>query len=154
MPDLVTHLAGAYLVKKGIRITRYLAFFYLGALLPDLASRPLHILFPRLNRAAAAYHSPMGVFLICWLVSLFFRQDQRRGVFFLLAGGSLLHGLLDLCQKHLVGGYSWFFPFSRQTFSLGFFWPEDSLRFLPFTIVIVLAVYLWGYLRRKKSNCK
>lgn len=152
MPDLVTHLAGAYLVKKGIKITRYLAFFYLGAMLPDLASRPLHILFPSLNWAAVAYHSPVGVFLICWLISLFFRLDQRRRVFSLLFAGSVVHWLLDLGQKHLVGGYSWFFPFSSRTYSGGFFWPEDSLRFLPVTVVIVLAVYLGGYLRGRKSK--
>ncbi|MDP8214135.1 MAG: metal-dependent hydrolase [Candidatus Euphemobacter frigidus] len=141
MPDLVTHVAGAYLVKRGVKITRYAALFYLGAMLPDLASRPLHIIWPRTLLASQAFHSPVGVFLICWLVSLFFRVDQRKRVFFLLIAGSFLHLVMDSGQKQLEGGYLWFFPFSMKTCSLGLFWPEDSVRFLPYTAIAVLIVY-------------
>ena len=141
MPELITHIAGAYLVKKGFRITKFLVFFYLGAMLPDLVSRPLHIIWPQTLLASQAFHSPMGVFLICWLISLFFREDQRKTIFFLLLSGSILHLLMDAGQMHLIGGYIWFFPFSMKTFSAGLFWPEDSLRVLPYTVIIVLIVY-------------
>ena len=153
MPELITHIAGAYLVKKGFRITKFLAFFYLGAMLPDLVSRPLHIIWPQTLLASQAFHSPMGVFLICWLISLFFREDQRKTIFFLLLSGSILHLLMDAGQMHLIGGYIWFFPFSMKTFSTGLFWPEDSIRVLPYTVIIVLIVYgfsKWREGRRKE----
>lgn len=152
MPDLITHAAGAYLARRGFGLTGYAVLLYLGVMLPDLLSRPLHILFPRYTWAAAAFHSPAGVFLACWLIALFFREDQRRRVFCFLFGGGMLHELMDLGQKHLVGGYRWFFPFSKKEFSLGFFWPEDSVRVLPYTIILVLIVYLLGYLRRKPNT--
>ncbi len=155
MPDLVTHIAGAYLVKKGVRITRYAVLFYLGALLPDLVSRPLHIIWPKLLPATQAFHCPFGVFLICWLISLFFRLDQRKAVFWLLLAGGFVHLLMDAGQMHLVGGYLWFFPVSLKTFSLGLFWPEDSIRFLPYTAMIVLAVLgfsLWKKERGKQEK--
>ena len=149
MPDLVTHLAGGYLVKKFTRLSRGVVLLYLGALLPDLASRPLHIVCPAIYPATQPLHSPVGAFLYCWLISLFFRSDQRKSVFFLLFGGSLLHFVLDMFQRHLVGGYLWLFPFSLRPFSFGCFWPEDALRVLPYTFLMVLIVFLISAWRKK-----
>ena len=143
MPDLITHLAGAYLAGKGFRLRRGIVLFSLGALLPDIVSRPLHIFWPRTFPVAQALHTPVVLFLICWLLSLFFRVDQRKTVFLLLGAGSLLHLLMDMFQKHLVGGYLWFFPFSCKARSFGFLSPESSLSFLPVTLLLVLAVYLF-----------
>jgi hypothetical protein len=141
MPDLVTHIAGAYLVNRGWKIGRGAAFFYLGAMLPDLITRPLHIVFPRLLPATLGIHAPVPVFFVCWLISLCFRADQRKPVFWLLFSGSLLHFLMDAAQKHLIGGYLWLFPFSSRSYSGGFIWPEDSIRFLPLTLLIVILVF-------------
>ncbi len=152
MPDLITHTAGAYLAGKGCRITRFVVFFYLGAMLPDLVSRPLHIFWPRTIWAAQALHSPVGVFLICWLISLFFRVDQRKSVFGLLFAGSILHELLDMLQKHLIGGYMWFFPFSTKSFPGGLIWPDTSVRLLPFTILLVVLVYAFSQWRKRVSH--
>ena len=149
MPDLITHVAGAYLVKRGIRIAGMASLFYLGAILPDLLSRPIHLIRPALFPSTQPLHSPIGVFLACWLISLFFRSDQRKTAFWLLWGGSIVHFLLDMLQKHLVGGYAWLFPFSFRLYSFGFIRPEDSLYFLPLTLAAVLIVYLIG---RRKSN--
>ena len=150
MPDLITHMAGAYLVKKGFRITKFLVLFYLGAMLPDLVSRPFHIIWPQTLFASQAFHSPVGSFLICWLVSLFFREDQRKPVFWLLLSGSIVHLIMDAGQMHLIGGYLWFFPFSMKTFTAGLFWPEDSVRFLPYTMIFVLIVVGYSKWRREK----
>ncbi len=142
MPDLITHVAGAYLAKRGFRIAGMASLFYLGAILPDLLSRPLHLLWPALFISTQPLHSPIGVFLVCWLIALFFREDQRRLAFRLLAGGSIVHFLLDLLQKHLVGGYAWLYPFSFRFYSLGFIRPEDSLLFLPLTLAAAAVVFL------------
>ncbi len=152
MPDLVTHFAGAYLVNRGWKIGRGAVIFYLGAMLPDLITRPFHILFPRLLPAIWGLHSPAGAFLACWLISLFFRYDQRRPVFWLLFSGSLLHFLMDTAQKHLTGGYLWLFPFSSRRITVGFIWPEDSIRFLPITLLIVLLVFAVSRWRERRRN--
>lgn len=151
MPDLVTHIAGAYLVNRGWKIARGAALFYLGAMLPDLITRPFHIIYPRLLPATLGLHAPVAVFLACWLISLFFRADQRKTVCWLLFSGSLLHFLMDAAQKHLAGGYSWLFPFSSRRYSGGVIWPEDSMHFLPFTLLIVLLAFIIS-LRRNKKN--
>ncbi len=152
MPDLVTHIVGAYLVNRGWRIARGAAFFYLGAMLPDLITRPVHILFPRLLHAVAGFHTPFAIFLVCWLISFFFRTDQRKPVFWLLFAGSLLHFLMDLAQKHLTGGYLWLFPFSSRQFSWGFIYPEDSITFLPLTLLLAGAVFAWDAWRHRKAR--
>ena len=152
MPDLVTHFAGAYLVNRVWKIGRGAVIFYLGAMLPDLITRPLHILYPRLLPATLGLHSPAGVFLACWLISLFFRSDQRKPVFWLLFSGSLLHFLMDAAQKHLSGGYLWLFPFSSRRISVGFIWPEDSIRFLPVTLLIVLLVFAVSRWRERRRT--
>lgn len=154
MPDLVTHLASAYLLKKFTRLSRGVVLFYLGALLPDLLSRPLHLVWPVIFPATQPLHSPVGAFLSCWLISLFFRSDQRKSVFFLLFSGSLLHFCLDILQRHLLGGYLWLFPFSVQPYSLGCFWPEDALSVLPYTLLVVLIVYLISAWWEKKRFLK
>ena len=152
MPDLVTHIAGAYLVNRGWKIARGAVFFYLGAMLPDLITRPFHIIFPRLLPATLGLHSPFAAFLACWLLSLFFRVDQRKPVFWLLFSGSLLHFLMDAAQKHLTGGYHWFFPISGRTYSWGFIWPEDSIRYLPFTLLAAALVFAVGRWRERKRR--
>lgn len=152
MPDLVTHIAGAYLVNRGWKIARGAAFFYLGAMLPDLVTRPLHIVFPRLLPGTLGLHAPVAVFFVCWLISLSFRVDQRKAVFWLLFSGSLLHFLMDAAQKHLTGGYLWLFPFSNHRFSWGFIWPEDSIRFLPVTLLVVLPFFAWSAWRKHRGR--
>jgi len=154
MPDLITHIAGAYLAGRGMKIARGAALFYLGAMLPDLITRPFHILYPRLLPATMGLHAPVPVFLACWLISLLFRIDQRRPVFWLLFSGSLLHFLMDTAQKHLTGGYIWLFPFSGRQYSWGFIWPETSIRFLPITILIVLPFLAWNIWRNRKARRK
>ncbi len=152
MPDLITHFAGAYLVNRGWKIGRGAVIFYLGAMLPDLITRPFHIIWPSLLPATLGLHSPAGAFLACYLISLLFRSDQRSPVFWLLLSGSLLHFLMDTAQKHLTGGYLWLFPFSSRRITVGFIWPEDSIRFLPITLLIlalVFAVSRWREWRRR-----
>ncbi len=154
MPDLATHVAGAYLVNRGWKIGRGAVIFYLGALLPDLITRPFHILFPRLLPATLGLHAPIPILIACCLISLFFRADQRRPVFWLLFSGSLLHFLMDTAQKHLAGGYLWLFPFSSRKYSWGFIWPEDSIRYFPLTLLVVGLVTAAGYWRAARRRAR
>ncbi len=154
MPDLATHLATAYLAGRFVKLRRLAAVFYLGVLLPDLVSRPIHIVFPSTFWMAQSFHSPVVVFLFCWLISLFFRADQRRPVFLALGAGSLLHFLFDLTQRHLVAGYLWFFPFSLERYSIGWIKPDDYVRWLPLTLLVTVSVFLAGRLMTGKGGLK
>ncbi len=39
-----------------------------------------------------------------------------------------------------------------KTYTLGLFWPEDSVRFLPYTMIFVLVVYGFSKWREGKRE--
>ena len=150
MPDLVTHMAAAYFIVRSSRFRRYRIFFYLGTILPDLLSRPIHILRPQWYFFSIAVHTPLFILVCCLLTAELFPSFRRRTVFGYLFVGVLLHFLLDLLQRHLGDGYYWLFPFSWQTFEFGLFWPESSLAFIPLWAAIILLIE-WAFYRRRTS---
>jgi len=152
MPDLVTHLAAGFLASRFFRLGRFLVLFYLGALLPDLLSRPFHIPFPPIFPATQPFHAPLVLFAFCWLAALFFRAEARRGVFAALYAGCLSHLLLDLLQTHLIGGYIWLFPFSTRTYSLGFAEPEYFLDYLWLTLPLSLLAFSLAWPGRERKG--
>jgi hypothetical protein len=99
MPDLITHFAAAYILKAPNRWSLFRVPFYIGALLPDLLTRPLQIVFPPLGKAVYSLHAPISVVLFCFLLAQFFKKDIRAGVRTNLLLGSFLHFGLDLLQK-------------------------------------------------------
>ena len=132
MPDLVTHLSVGYLVRQGTkRIEQMVALFYLGTILPDVLTRPVNILQPRLYWLVMPLHTPLALTLVCLLLSYLFAETVRREVFLTLLFGVYLHLFLDLFQKSIGPAYPWLFPFSWRSFQIGLFWPEDSLVLLP-----------------------
>lgn len=139
MPDLITHAAAAYFVTRSQRWQKYRILFYLGAILPDILSRPFYILFPKLFKLTTAVHTPIFVLIFCLLLAQLFERSLRKPALLALLTGSGLHFGMDLCQRHLIGGYFWLFPFSWRTFELGLFWPEDTVRLIPIWISLVLA---------------
>ncbi|HOO77458.1 MAG TPA: hypothetical protein PK636_04295 [bacterium] len=152
MPDLVTHFAGAWLAGRAAGLKRFAPVFYLGAILPDLVTRPIHIVWPRAFPATQPFHAPAVLFFLCWLLALCFRRNQRVRIFWLLYGGCLLHAAMDMLQKHLVGGYMWLYPFTTRTFSLGFVSPDRFVALLPLTLAAVLVAALLLDLRRRRRR--
>lgn len=146
MPDLITHVCSAQLLRCVSRIGLF-PVFALGVILPDLISRPCHIIFPRTYWYVAPFHSPLVCVLYCALISLIFVPGIRRACFFSLSAGVGLHLLLDSFQKQMGPMYYWLFPLSWKSGSLGLFWPEEALFFLPVTIAITAGITLfmrWG----------
>ncbi len=154
MPDLITHTAAAYFIIRSQRWQKYRTLFYLGAILPDILSRPFYILFPKLFKLTTAVHTPIFVVIFCLLLSQLFEQSLRKAVFWALSIGSSLHFSMDLCQRHLIGGYFWLFPFSWRTFEFGLFWPEDTVRLIPVWLGLILASegILWW--KNKRNQIK
>lgn len=142
MPDLLTHIAVAYGCQRCAMKSPLTSWFLVGTVLPDVLTRPFSILFPSLAWFVMPLHTPVGLLLVCALVSHLIPQKNRRSVFYNLLGGAALHLLLDLFQKHIGGGYYMFFPFSWWSFEFGFIWPETSLYLLPLWIG---AAFLLGF---------
>jgi hypothetical protein len=143
MPDLLTHLCSAQIARKTFKL-KFFPVFALGVILPDLLSRPFHIIFPAVYWYVVPLHSPLVCVMYCFLISRLFAKQIRKAVFLYLSGGVGLHLFLDLFQKQISPHYFWFFPFSWKSYWVGLFWPGQALFFLPVTVgVTILITYLF-----------
>jgi len=154
MPDLLTHSAAAYLAARRWFPRPAAIFFIVGTMLPDVLSRPFYIIFPTLHWWVMPLHTPIGILIVCWIISGLFKAEDRKIVFIALLAGAMLHFLLDAPQKHLAAGYFWLFPFSWKTYEWGWWWSEDSVRLVPGVILLVAFVEIIIYSRnhRQKSS--
>ena len=149
MPDLVTHLGVAYFLKKPKAWSSFRIPFYLGAILPDILSRPLYIIHPPAYFFIYSIHTPLVVALICLILAEFFEERIRSGVRLNLLLGAGTHFTLDILQRHVTASYYWFFPFSFKTFHKGLFWPDDSVRLVPAWIVLIAVVEIVIYTKKR-----
>lgn len=152
MPDLVTHFSTAYILKLPHRWSSRVIPFYIGAILPDLLSRPLFILFPQSDRIIFSFHTPAVMAVFCLLLAQFFEKRIRSAVRINLLLGIMLHFGLDLLQKQITSSYYWLFPFSWKSFDLGLFWPEDSVWLVPVWIALLVVIEFVFLFRRRKKN--
>lgn len=136
MPDLLTHFVTAYGTRELEARRRLSYWFLIGAVLPDVLTRPWTIVMPSSYWFTMPFHTPIGLLLVSLSISLLVAGRVRSGVFFNLLVGSYLHVVLDILQAHIAGGYYLFFPFSWRSFEVGIMWPEDSLYLLPLWIVL------------------
>lgn len=152
MPDLITHTVAAYLIRKRSIPQSDLVIYLLGALLPDIVTRPFMIMFPSLRHFFHAFHTPIALALVILLISLYFEETIRLKIIKLLTYGTLTHLFLDMFQAS-VGerGYGWLFPFSYWDFNFGLFWPEDSVTVLPLVIGVFFVDFILS-LRKNKNN--
>ncbi|MBC7187996.1 MAG: metal-dependent hydrolase [Calditrichaeota bacterium] len=149
MPDLTTHLAFTHLVSRPIRLRGTRVPVYVGALLPDLLTRPFYILYPPAYYVVYTLHTPVAIALMVLLLTELCAEEIRRRVMAGLFAGVALHFALDLLQRQLGTGYYWLFPFSWKSFALGLFWPEESLRAVPFLLAAVAAMEAGLFVSRK-----
>jgi hypothetical protein len=151
MPDLVTHFCTAQIARRCTRL-RLFPVFALGVILPDLISRPVHILFPATAWYVAPFHSPLVCALYCLLLSLLFAPAIRRACFISLCAGVGLHLVLDALQKQVCQiYYFWLFPFSWWTWEADLFWPDQAVLFLPVTIALTALVSMTGKRTRNRT---
>ena len=153
MPDLFTHFASAYLPSRYQKFHQFDALLVLGAVLPDLISRiPILILVRLLDLPVVyflrALHTPIGLILVCYILSFLFERSMRFKSFLSLAVGSFLHLVLDLMQRQFFEGiYMPFVPFSIKTAQWGWFHYNASL--LVFPLLLVLVLFFWFRDQRK-----
>jgi hypothetical protein len=153
MPDLFAHFSSAYLPSRYHKLQRYDALLALGAVLPDLVSRIPIIIFVRWLDLPIVYffralHTPIGMILVCYLLSFLFERSIRFKSFLSLAIGSFLHLVLDLMQQQFFEGiYLPFIPFSMKAIQWGWFHYNASL--LVFPLLLFPVLFFWF---RKKNN--
>lgn len=147
MPDLLTHAAAAHLAARRWFPRPAAILFTVGTMLPDVLSRPFYIIFPALHWWVMPLHTPVGIALVCWMLAGLFRMEDRQTVGLALFGGAVFHFLLDAPQQHVAAGYFWLFPFSWKTYEWGLWWSEDSVKIVPFVVVLVAVVEGFIYLR-------
>jgi len=154
MPDLFAHFASAYLPSRHQRLRQYDALLVFGAALPDLLARIPIIIFVRWLDLPVVYffrtlHTPIGVFLACYILSFLFDRSIRFKSFLSLAAGSFFHLVLDLMQQQFFEGvYMPFVPFSIKTVQWAWFHYNASLLIFP--LLLVLVLFFWY--RGKKDN--
>lgn len=147
MPDLVTHTAAAYFAGRPFLDRHKRILLYLGAILPDVLTRPFYILIPNLYYYTIGIHTPIFMLIVIALFAEFFEPGIRKTAFLYLLLGVLFHFALDILQKHLSTGYYWLFPFSWHSFEIGLFWPNQVIPFIPLWI---LGVFVMEFIIRKR----
>lgn len=152
MPDLLTHLALAEGARRGVRRKTLTSWFLIGTVLPDVLTRPFYITFPGLVWFVMPLHTPLGLVLVCAFISRCFAPPQRRQIFNHLAGGAALHLFLDICQKHIGGGYALLFPFSWSSVGIGLVWPETSLYLAPLWLALAAVLIIYGLLHPQANG--
>jgi hypothetical protein len=159
MPDLITHVAIAHLIRRPLEIRRkdslsvpLRILFYIGTIFPDILTRPWYILFPASHDWTFPLHTPIGALLACGLLALLFEPAIRKRAFAFLTAGAGLHFLLDIFQKQTVGGYTLLFPVSWKQFTLGLFRPRQFMTAIPLWIGLVVLLEIGMHLFRKRAS--
>lgn len=157
MADLFTHASIAVLARLTQSRPTWVATFVAGTCLPDIARVPTMVLtrarwsFPAIPEPLcyvwAPMHLPVGIGLVSFVVSLLFREAERRTAFRHLLGGGLLHLLVDLFQSHFGMGYLLFFPFSEWDFEFGLIGSEDTVLLVPFLVPTTALLAAWRWRR-------
>lgn len=143
MPDLFAHFAVTYLPTRYSRLQPDGVLFIAGSLLPDLVSRFFQVALDRILDLGteyffAAFHTPVGFGLICYVLAMLFQEPMRRRAFWHLFAGCLLHFVLDLMQGQFYeAAYQPFFPFSLEKVQWGWFHYDASLYLFPIFFVAV-----------------
>jgi hypothetical protein len=162
MPDLITHLTVSHLMRRpfdfrqiGKSSWAFRTIFYLGAVLPDIFTRPMYILLPVTQDWIFFIHTPFGALVLCGLITFLFEASLRKRIFLNLISGSAIHFLLDASQIQLYGSYYWFFPFSWKTIQTGFTDADNIIPWIPVWILLVIITeILISLLRRSKKKGK
>ncbi|MDM7924465.1 MAG: hypothetical protein QUS35_00425 [bacterium] len=163
MPDLVTHAAIGYLIRRPVEILRpsrddasKRMLFFLGVILPDILSRPIYILLPGLHDWVVAFHTPAGLLAASGLLASRFEKPFRPTAFRFLVAGGLFHFLLDCFQKQVTGNNFWLFPFSYHDFGFSLFWAGDIVAFAPVWVGLAVLMEIglrFGSRHRKAEIC-
>jgi len=158
--DLASHSLAGWILGVRLLDRARLGWLVTGTLLPDLASRAPRVVIDYAAEAGLIQpssetarlvlgldfpHTPVGLLLVALaLVALLPERlatpPGRATIFKLLVLGGAVHLAMDALQRHLVPGYRWLYPFSMESWELGWVGTETSLLAAP--ILLLIAVLL------------
>lgn len=163
MPDLITHITVTHLAVRFPSLfksriynyySEYRLMIFLGAIFPDLISKPLQYFSSSLYTFTLPLHSPFVVLSATFIFSRFVYINNKQTTFYTLAVFSLLHILLDNLQKGLNPGYQTFFPLSLQRYGLNIISSEVYIYIMFSAVLLSACVELFIYLRNRKQKNK
>lgn len=148
MPNTLAHIGIQSPLSKLSLPRAPLQWILIGCIIPDLpwisqriftvlaVGSPLDLRLYSVTQASLAY---------CLLLSLALAMITRRSkmIFTILAGNSLLHLLLDACQKKWANGVNLLVPFSWKSLNFNLFWPEHFSSYLFAGLGLTLLLFLW-----------
>lgn len=161
MPDLITHIAATHLIVKLPSIFRdrilnyynnYKSFIFLGAIFPDLISKPFQYISPKLYNFSLPLHSPFVVLITAYILTRFIYIQNKNTSFYTIAIFSVFHILLDNLQKGLNPGYQIFFPFSLKRYGLNLISSEIYIYIMLGLLSFSFIVEVYFYYRKKIAN--
>lgn len=133
MPNTLVHFGVQGLATRAVLRDADLRCIFIGCLIPDVP----WIVLRSLRAAGLAvdpydaliYGTIQASLLLCLLLAAAVAACARRPrpVFAMLAGNSLLHLLLDACEKKWGNGVHLAAPFSWKLTSFSLVWPESAI---------------------------
>jgi hypothetical protein len=153
MADLLVHYAVSRTAALGSRSVALGECLLLGAVLPDVFSKPFDLVL-RWGWATTATHAPLTWAAMAYVLAHLFREPLRPVAFLGLLVGGWLHLAVDLLRDTMGGGaISLAFPFGREMYEVGrLYYSEDTLRFAPWAIGVVALAEAWTWWRAKRAR--
>lgn len=146
MPNTLAHIGLQGLFSRWLIREADVKWVFLGLIIPDLpwiVFRALRAFVPVDPYTLRLYAIGQSSLICCIVLScaLALLAARPRVIFVVLALNSLVHLLLDACQKKLANGVHLFAPFSWNQINFGLFWPEDW----PTHVMIIMGLFyfLW-----------
>jgi hypothetical protein len=130
MPNTLAHLGVQTIATKAVDHTIDVKWIAVGCIIPDIPwiiQRIVHWLAPGVDFITLrAYAMVQASLFFCLLLSgaLCLLACNKKILFLVLSGNSLLHLLLDSLQIKWANGVHLLAPFSWHLTSFGLFWPE------------------------------
>jgi hypothetical protein len=158
MPDVFTHLLTSHIIVRAPNLFKnkflqlyvdYRIMIYLGAILPDLISKPFQYISMSFYNFALPLHSPFCITIICLIIIQFFFIKDRINSFIILLIFSLFHILMDNLQKGVNPGYQTLFPISLKRYGISIISSETYLILSASFFVLIIVIEILILIRPK-----
>lgn len=141
MPDLAVHLSAGVILRRALPGGPGRMGVLLGACLPDLVFKSLHLILQVPGDYALVADTPAGVLLIGYAACFLFVEGERPAAFAGMFLGGILHLLLDSLKAHLgMGGIRWLFPLSWSAHGFEAYLPENGIYATVPAILLALGL--------------
>lgn len=147
MPNTLAHIGLQTVVTRSVLKDADLKWIYLGCIIPDLPwIIKRFILFAQPNLDQLQLHAYLVVqasllFSLLFSVCLAVLSRYPLRTFCILAGGSLVHLILDATQTKWGNGVDLLLPINWTMLNFGWYWPEHWLSYLMTLFGFGLMLY-------------